>query len=69
MSASTISHFRPPQAIHFGMPCILAIWIGRMRDRARDRDLLARMSDRELLDMRATRYELQNELAKPFWRG
>ena len=48
---------------------VLTVWYRRMRDRTLDRDALAIMSDRDLMDMMATRHELLNELTKPFWRG
>ena len=69
MSATIFSSIAPSTTLHFVMPRTLAVWFRRARDRARDRDMLAQMSDRDLLDMRATRHEIQNELAKPFWRG
>ena len=69
MSATLFSHFAPSSTFRFAMPGVLTLWYRRIRDRTRDRDALARMSDRDLMDMRATRYEVMNELAKPFWRG
>ena len=69
MSATMFSHFAPSSTFRFRMPAVLTVWYRRMRNRTRDRDALALMSDRDLMDMRATRYEVMNELAKPFWRG
>lgn len=39
-------------------------WTGRVRERRQ----LARMSDRELHDFSATRYDARFEANKPFWR-
>ena len=40
----------------------------RWRDRARQRDELARMSDREFHDMGISRALVWREVSKPFWR-
>jgi uncharacterized protein YjiS (DUF1127 family) len=40
------------------------VWRRRMRERR----ALAELTDRDLLDIGATRADIQNELAKPFWR-
>jgi uncharacterized protein YjiS (DUF1127 family) len=42
----------------------LATW----RSRSRERELLARMSDRELKDIAVSRYDAEMEIRKPFWR-
>jgi uncharacterized protein YjiS (DUF1127 family) len=42
----------------------LATW----KSRSRERDLLAQMSDRELKDIGASRYDAEMEVRKPFWR-
>jgi len=43
---------------------ILAIWASR----SRERELLAQMSDWELKDIGASRYDAAREIQKPFWR-
>ena len=43
---------------------ILATWASR----SRERELLARMSDEELKDIGASRYDAEREIQKPFWR-
>ncbi len=40
----------------------------RWHQRMRERQALARLSDHELRDILLTRVDVQNELAKPFWR-
>ena len=42
----------------------LATW----KSRSRERDLLAQMSDSELKDIGASRYDAEMEIRKPFWR-
>lgn len=37
--------------------------------RARDRDALARMDERGLRDLALSRYDVEYEIRKPFWRG
>ena len=43
---------------------ILATWASR----SRERDLLAQMSEAELKDIGASRYDVMMEIQKPFWR-
>ncbi|MEI7709799.1 MAG: hypothetical protein WCI94_00370 [Rhodospirillales bacterium] len=69
MSATTFSHCAPSTSLRFGVPHFLAIWVQRVRQRAQDRDALQYMSDRDLMDINASRYEVVREIAKPFWRG
>jgi len=40
----------------------------RWRDKAADRAALAWMTERDLRDARVTRWEIERELARPFWR-
>jgi uncharacterized protein YjiS (DUF1127 family) len=42
----------------------VSVW----RDRARQRCLLAALSERDLRDIGVTRVEQRGECAKPFWR-
>ncbi len=41
-----------------------AVW----RERARERKLLAQLSDRELRDIRLNRQQAEIEAGKPFWK-
>jgi uncharacterized protein YjiS (DUF1127 family) len=43
----------------------LRVWGSRIRQR----HVFPEIDDRELRDLRISRWELQRELAKPFWRG
>jgi uncharacterized protein YjiS (DUF1127 family) len=69
MSATTLSTFISPRPRHAGLRQTLRTWIGRARTRARDRQVLPLLSDRDFQDIGASRYDVLNELAKPFWRG
>jgi uncharacterized protein YjiS (DUF1127 family) len=69
MSASTFFNTVPSATMPFDMLRVLKVWRQRARTRARDRTALALMSDRELMDIATNRFEVTNELAKPFWRG
>jgi uncharacterized protein YjiS (DUF1127 family) len=42
----------------------LRLW----RRRIQERDALAHLTDRELQDMRISRYDIGSEIHKPFWR-
>lgn len=48
-------------------------WFGRTvrlwRNRINEREALARLGDRDLRDLRLSHWEVEQELAKPFWRG
>jgi uncharacterized protein YjiS (DUF1127 family) len=44
---------------------ILRVW----RDRIRDREGMANLTERDLRDARLTRTDVQAEIAKPFWRA
>lgn len=55
---------------------LLAPHLGRLRhlghcwrQRGRDRQELARMTEREILDMGVTRLDVLREVQKPFWRA
>ena len=43
----------------------LRIWSARVRDRR----AFPVLDDRDLRDMRLSRWDVERELAKPFWRG
>jgi uncharacterized protein YjiS (DUF1127 family) len=47
----------------------LASAFHRWRERAADRRELALMDDRALRDARLTRWEVELEMSRPFWRG
>lgn len=44
---------------------ILRLWRSRMRER----NAFTLIDDRDLRDAGLSRYDVQRELAKPFWRG
>lgn len=48
-------------------------WIKRTirlwRSRSRERRSFEFLNDRELQDLRLSRWEVEREIAKPFWRG
>jgi len=46
----------------------LGALFGAWRRRVRERRALAEFTDRDLRDIGVTRVDVQNELAKPFWR-
>lgn len=68
--AQTICH-APPQAqgslrrAFVDLGALLKEW----RRRARSRRELAELCDRCLRDMRVTRYDVDKEVRKPFWRA
>lgn len=45
-----------------------AVAVVRWRERARERHILAGLTDRELRDIGVTRVEVWREVSKPFWR-
>ncbi len=42
--------------------------VGRWQARANDRRMLGRLDDRLLSDIGLSRYDVEGELKKPFWR-
>jgi uncharacterized protein YjiS (DUF1127 family) len=54
-------------------PMRLTSWLGRLvgtwRRRLRERQAFARLDYRELRDIGLSRWDVERELAKPFWRG
>jgi uncharacterized protein YjiS (DUF1127 family) len=44
---------------------VLALW----RSRVRERHAFPVLNDRDLSDLRMSRWQIERELAKPFWRG
>ncbi len=53
-------------------PLGLTSWLGRLvgtwRRRIRERQAFARLDYRELRDIGLSRWDVERELAKPFWR-
>lgn len=51
----------------------VAAWVarllGRWRNRIKERQALAMMDARDLRDVGLSRWEIERELAKPFWWG
>jgi uncharacterized protein YjiS (DUF1127 family) len=51
----------------------LAAWIAnaarRWRERATERRELAQMDERALRDARLTRWDVEQQISRPFWRG
>jgi uncharacterized protein YjiS (DUF1127 family) len=51
----------------------IAVWvtrlIGRWRTRVQERKAFAKMNHRDLHDIGVSRWEIERELAKPFWRA
>jgi uncharacterized protein YjiS (DUF1127 family) len=43
--------------------------IRRWRNRIREREAFANLDYRDLRDIGISRWEIERELAKPFWRG
>ena len=43
--------------------------LGLWRSRARERHAFQALEDRDLRDLGLSRYDVERELAKPFWRG
>ncbi len=70
--STTTTHLHVPA---IAMPSLraplatLRTWVQRARKRARDRDALALLTDRDLRDFAADRWTIGRELSKPFWRG
>jgi uncharacterized protein YjiS (DUF1127 family) len=54
-------------------PIGLTSWLGRLigtwRRRIRERQAFAKLDCRELRDIGLSRWDVERELAKPFWRG
>ena len=60
---------RPSTARHGGVTASIAHTIGVWRSRIRDRNTFATLDRRELHDLGVSNWEVERELAKPFWRG
>ncbi|HEX7969332.1 MAG TPA: DUF1127 domain-containing protein, partial [Stellaceae bacterium] len=60
---------RPQAAASEGLIARIARIVAAWHRRARDREQLARLSERELRDIGMTPGDAAWECAKPFWRG
>jgi uncharacterized protein YjiS (DUF1127 family) len=60
---------RPTMAGPRGVAASIAHAIGVWRTRIRDRRRFATLDSRELRDLGLSNWEVERELAKPFWRG
>jgi uncharacterized protein YjiS (DUF1127 family) len=52
-----------------GMLSSLARTLRLWRSRIRDRNAYPLLDERDLRDLRVSRWDVERELAKPFWRG
>jgi uncharacterized protein YjiS (DUF1127 family) len=68
-----LTYRRQPAAPAAPLRKRIRAWVGRMLtlwlERRRDLQAIELMAERDLRDIGATRYELRQELAKPFWRA
>jgi uncharacterized protein YjiS (DUF1127 family) len=76
MSAPAQVHLREcytepgrPTVSHGGWQSRLRLALRGWRARQEDRRVLASLTERDFQDMGRTRWELEYELARPFWRG
>lgn len=60
---------RPPTISRSGIAASIVHTIGVWRTRIRDRQTFAALDRRDLRDLSLSRWEVERELAKPFWRG
>jgi uncharacterized protein YjiS (DUF1127 family) len=60
---------RPSAAGWTGLSASIARVVGLWRTRTRERRVLAALDHRDLRDLGLSRWEVERELAKPFWRG
>jgi len=52
-----------------GIVATIGRTVGLWRSRIRDRQVFAALDQRDLRDLRISQWEVDRELAKPFWRG
>lgn len=62
-----ISHSARSRSVGIGER--LSNLVGTWRRRVRERDAFAALDYRDLRDMGLSRWEVEGELRKPFWRG
>ena len=63
------SFHRSSHAPRPGITARIAATIATWRHRVRDRHAFADLNYRDLRDLRMSQWEVERELAKPFWRG
>ncbi len=59
---------RPAAAATKGVVASIARTVGIWRARIKDRQAFAAFDHRDLRDMQLSQWEVERELAKPFWR-
>jgi uncharacterized protein YjiS (DUF1127 family) len=60
---------RLPSGHHVGVVGRIGGLFATWRGRIRERDAFAHLDYRDLRDIGLSRWEVETELAKPFWRG
>jgi uncharacterized protein YjiS (DUF1127 family) len=60
---------RPSEIGHAGITASIAHTVDVWLTRIRDRQMFAALDRRDLSDLSLSRWEVERELAKPFWRG
>jgi uncharacterized protein YjiS (DUF1127 family) len=68
MMTGSHSFRQVPDAHGIGIAGRIGRTLGVWRARMRDRDAFAALDDRDLHDLRLSRWQVESELAKPFWR-
>jgi uncharacterized protein YjiS (DUF1127 family) len=59
---------RPSMVASNGVVASIARTVGIWRARIRDRQAFATFDHRDLRDLRLSQWEVEREMAKPFWR-
>jgi uncharacterized protein YjiS (DUF1127 family) len=59
----------PPVARGFTVARSIGKLLRLWRSRIRERRAFPELNERELSDLRLSRWDVERELAKPFWRG
>jgi uncharacterized protein YjiS (DUF1127 family) len=70
---SCVTHDMMTGTQAFGRPSSITGWLSRTfglwHGRVRERQAFARLDYRDLRDIGLSRWEVERELVKPFWRG
>jgi uncharacterized protein YjiS (DUF1127 family) len=73
VTPDVLTLYQAPSRPSSHRPSGMTAWFSRLiqtwRVRIRERDALARLDDRDLRDIGLSRWEIELELAKPFWRS
>jgi len=69
MSATTRGTLTECQASEHGAGARIGALFDQWRRRIHERDAFAHLDERDLHDIGLSRWEVESELAKPFWRG